>query len=356
MSSRRVLSTRLQSLRLHSLRLPSARLMVTRFPRLSTRPLPRQAPSGDTSRSVPRAARVGRALLVPLLLAALVTAGTPGWSSYTIRSGDNVESLAKRYHTTVARLVQVNRLKGNGSLIYAGGTLQVPPTRATRAVSRTGVHHYRVVAGDSLIRIAHRYHVKTAVISQANHLPASKMVRIGQLLRVPVTRGATTRSPANTFAGRTYSTAVVRAASRNRARLARSRVPSPSQMRSIIVSSARRNGVEPNLALAVSWQESGWSMRRVSVANAIGAMQVVPSTGAWASGVIGRRLNLLDAHDNVTAGIILLKVLSRTSSTDKGVIAGYYQGLASVRQRGMFADTKVYVANVQMLQRRFARG
>lgn len=300
--------------------------------------------------------QVARALTVPLLLAALVTAGTPGWSAYTIRRGDNLESIAKRYHTTVARLAQVNRLSGNGGLIIAGETLQVPRPRAARAVSRTVVQHYRVVAGDSLIRIANRYHVKTTVIAQANHLPPSKMIRIGDVLSVPVTRAsAAGRTSANTFAGRTYPTAVVRAARLNRAILARRRVPSTLQMRSLIVSSARRNGVDPNLALAISWQESGWSMRRVSVANAIGTMQIVPTTGAWVSGVIGRRLDLLNPRDNVTAGIVLLKVLTRSAATDKGAIAGYYQGLQSVRANGMFADTKLYVASVQSLQRRFAR-
>jgi hypothetical protein len=33
--------------------------------------------------------------------------------------------------------------------------------------------------------------------------------------------------------------------------------------------------------------------------------------------------------------------------------AGYYQGLSSVRSRGMFDDTKRYVDNVLALQTRF---
>ena len=41
---------------------------------------------------------------------------------------------------------------------------------------------------------------------------------------------------------------------------------------------ARANGVDPALALAVSYQESGWNMHVVSVANAVGAMQVIPAT------------------------------------------------------------------------------
>lgn len=324
-------------------------------------PRPRPAKPTPTPTSTPRrtALRLGRAVGVPLLLAALVTAGSPGWVSYTIRRGDNLETIAKRYHTTVSKLVQVNGLPGNGNLIYAGETLKVPaPPKPKRPTVRTVtvVHKHRVVPGDSLIGISKRYGVRPAVIVQANRLPRSLVVRLGQVLRVPVTRRVVTpRSTANSFAGRTYPSAVVAAAARNRAALARRDVPSRQEVRALIVRTARRHGVDPHLALAVSWQEAGWNMRKVSVANAIGAMQVIPSTGAWASEVVGRRLNLLNARDNVTAGVVLLKVLTRSTSEPKAV-AAYYQGLKSVREKGMYADTKLYVRNVLALKKRFARG
>jgi N-acetylmuramoyl-L-alanine amidase len=146
---------------------------------------------------------------------------------------------------------------------------------------------------------------------------------------------------------------VVRAAAHNRAVLAHRRLPSRAQMHDLIVRVARANHVDPALALAVSWQEAGWSMRQVSVANAIGAMQVIPSTGDWISSVVGRRLNLLNPHDNVTAGVVLLRVLDQAAG-ERNAIAGYYQGLASVRTHGMFADTKHYVANVLALKARFS--
>jgi hypothetical protein len=34
-------------------------------------------------------------------------------------------------------------------------------------------------------------------------------------------------------------------------------------------------------------------------------------------------------------------------------VGGYYQGLKSVRERGMFRDTKAYVANILALRKRF---
>jgi N-acetylmuramoyl-L-alanine amidase len=123
-------------------------------------------------------------------------------------------------------------------------------------------------------------------------------------------------------------------------------------MRALIVRTAKQQGVDPALALAISWQESGFNMRSVSVANAIGAMQVIPSTGDWISSVVGRRLDLLKPRDNVMAGVVLLKILTRSAS-QRTAIAGYYQGLRSVRERGMFPDTKRYVANILALKKRF---
>ena len=82
----------------------------------------------------------------------------------------------------------------------------------------------------------------------------------------------------------------------------------------MIVATARRHGVDPRLALAVGWQESGWNQRQVSVANAIGVMQVIPSSGQWASEMAGRRLNLLNTQDNITAGVVILRSLTRSAN------------------------------------------
>ncbi len=328
--------------------------MPDRFTRLI--PAPDAAGRRLAGRRLPQLLQLARSLGIPLLLAALVTAASPHWVPYRVLSGDNLETIAKRYGTTVSKLVQVNRLPGNGNLIYAGSTIKVPAPAGARAATVTRRH--RVVAGDTLSEIALRYGVSMAAVRRANRIPSSNIVRLGETLVIPGSRrgssSGTTSTSANTFAGRTYSSAVVHAASHNRARLARRHLPSPSQMRGIIVRTARRHGVDPNLALAVGWQESGWNMRRVSVANAIGAMQVIPTTGEWMSSVVGRRLDLLNPYDNVTAGVVLLKVL-RGQTSERNAIAGYYQGLRSVRERGMYADTKRYVANVLALKRRYAR-
>ena len=96
--------------------------------------------------------------------------------------------------------------------------------------------------------------------------------------------------------------------------------------------------MKPRTVLAISWQESGWQQRRRSSAGAIGAMQIMPGTGRWMSLYVGRKLNIYSLHDNVVAGVLLFKVL-RGQTSKKRAIGGYYQGLGSIQQRGMYPST-----------------
>lgn len=303
--------------------------------------------------------RLARNVGVPLLLAALVTAGSPGWGLYTIKRGDTLSDIAARYGTTVARLVQVNRLPGNGNLIIEGRTLTVPGASGSGSASGGGGgkgsagRQHTVGSGDTLSGIAARYGVSQDALKRANGIGPTNVVMLGARLRIPGGGNSTSSRSADTFAGRTYSSSVVNAASHNRSLLARRNLPSRDGMRAIIAAKARANGVDPALALAVSYQESGWNQGVVSVANAVGAMQVIPTTTDWVSGVVGRRLDPLDAHDNATTGVVLLRILTRSAASERQAVAGYYQGLRSVRERGMFTDTKRYVDNVMSLKRRF---
>jgi len=114
-------------------------------------------------------------------------------------------------------------------------------------------------------------------------------------------------------------------------------------------------GVSPSLAAAIAWQESGFNNAMVSSANARGVMQVMPGTWSYVQdNLADRALDPNSATDNVHAGVLYLKrLLADTGGDESAAIAGYYQGLSSVRSRGMYDDTKQYVANVQALRARF---
>lgn len=266
-------------------------------------------------------------------------------TTYRVRSGDTLSAIATRTRTPLSTVLKLNHLSVR-SIIHPGQAIKVRGAAAKKTgASATSTTAYTVRSGDTLSAIAERKGVSLATLLKANHLSARTVIHPGQKLRVPASTKAATSS--NTFAGRTYPAATVNAANRNRSALAHRGVPSRSQTKAMIVATARRHGVDPKLALAIGWQESGWNQRQVSVANAIGVMQVIPSSGQWASDMVGRRLDLLSTQDNITAGVAILRSLTRSAKNTDQAIAGYYQGLYSVQTNGMYADTKAYVAAIK---------
>ena len=310
--------------------------------------------------------RVLTGIAVPLLTAGVITAGSPGFGSYKVKDGDTLSHIASRYGTTVKTLVALNSLPGTGNANYTGEVLKVPgkgggttTARQTTKRSQLGRITYIVKPGDTVSKIAKRYKCSQANLLAANGLRASSHIYAGKPLQIPVKIRPKAKPPAkkknNSFAGRTYPDHVVAKADRNRAILKNRKLPTRAQMRALITSTAKRYGVDPELALAISWQESGWKQRVVSPANAVGAMQVIPSTGRFSSSIVGRDLDLLRPQDNVTAGVVLLDRLTGAARLDIAV-AGYYQGLGGVKRNGMYADTKVYVKNVLRIKAQLERG
>lgn len=294
--------------------------------------------------------RIGKAASVPLALAVVAASADP--SVIRIHRGDTLWGLSQRFHTTVAALKRLNHLPND--TIYAGQTLLVPAPRSPDRPS-SGVTTYRVRPGDTVSTIAAAFGVPVSAVAARNGLRGAMIIYSGQILRIPVSWGAgdgrhrpIARPPA-----RRYPASVLAAAARHRAALALRPVPSRERVRGLIRRTARRLGVDPALALAVAEQESGFQTNVVSDADAIGVMQVLPSTGAWiGSEVLGRDLDLLDPHDNVLAGVTLLRILTNAAPLRQAV-AGYYQGLASVRRNGMLPDTRRYVASVLALRQRW---
>jgi LysM repeat protein len=312
--------------------------------------------------------RILTGIAVPLLAAGVITAGSPGFGHYKVKNGDTLSHIATRYGTTVKTLVALNNLPGNGNAIYAGDVLKLPGKPAQQArpgQPKAGQIIYIVKAGDTIGKIASRYGVTQGYLLSVNGLKRTSLIYTGKPLRVPVpipkakpakSKGKpVAKKKNNTFAGRTYADHIVAQADKNRAILANRKLPTRGQMRALISSIARKYGVDPDLALAVSWQESGWKQRVVSPANAIGAMQVIPSTGRFASSIVGRDLDLLKPLDNVIAGVVLLDRLTAAAKLDIAV-AGYYQGLGGVRRNGMYPDTKLYVKNVLRIKAQLESG
>ena len=311
--------------------------------------------------------RIGQVLTIPTAApAAAPVAAAPAAGSYTVVTGDTVSHIAAKFGTSVQAIVSANGLDAR-AFIRVGQALTVPgaasaastaPAPAAAAQSAGSATH-TVRSGETVSAIAARHGATVSAIVAANGLDSRAFIRIGQTLTIPgAAAAAAAPAPApatvgNTFAGRTYSDSVVAAANANLATLRSAATPSKAQMQAKVAATARTLGVDPALAQAVAFQESGFNHAVVSPANAIGTMQVIPTSGQWASDLVGRQLNLVDPDDNVTAGVAILRSLVRTSPDLPTAIAGYYQGASSVKKNGMFPDTRRYVANIQTHMTRF---
>lgn len=264
------------------------------------------------------------------LLAALLALALAGTAHYVVRPGDTLSGIALATGSSVAALQAANNLS-NPHHIVAGRTLQVGGGSAA-AAGQGGSAHV-VATGETLLGLALRYGSSVGALSQANAIANPNLIRSGQRLTIPGRSAPGRGSAAGTPAG----------------------VGARGDIGALLDSVSRRYGMNPAFVKAVAWQESGWNPQAVSSANAIGVMQVLPSTGQWAgANLVGRSLDLRDPADNIEAGVAFLRYLYRLTGGDVDqTLAGYYQGLRSVRENGMYDDTRRYIANVKALRSRF---
>ncbi len=97
---------------------------------------------------------------------------------HTVRSGDTLDAIARRYGVTVASLRMTNRLEGN--IIRAGQRLRIP----SDAAKESDTVIYTVKSGDTLSTVAERYNVSVTKLKRANRL-TSNMLRVGDRLEIP---------------------------------------------------------------------------------------------------------------------------------------------------------------------------
>jgi N-acetylmuramoyl-L-alanine amidase len=281
--------------------------------------------------SLPRSRRGARSAASAIL--ALVLAAS---ASYTVRPGDTLSGIAAAHGTSVRAIADANGI-ANINHIVIGRTLTIPGSAATGAAAGAARTHV-VARGETLSGIAVRYGVRSSAIAAANNITNPNAIRAGQRLTIP--------GGASSTQGRTISTAGGGAPAGAASR---------AEVGALIERTARQHGWNPAFVKALAWQESGWNQHVVSSAGAVGIMQIMPATGVWISQQLaGRTLNIHDPADNVLAGVLFLDYLWKLTGRDVDMtLAGYYQGLASVRANGMFPSTVQYIANVKALRERF---
>lgn len=103
-----------------------------------------------------------------------------GTDNYTVRRGDSLSYIARKFSTNVRTLKSLNGMRG--SRIRIGQGLKVPTygTRITKNEKRAG---YKVRPGDNLYEIARKFRTSINKIKRKNNM-ASNRIYAGQILKI----------------------------------------------------------------------------------------------------------------------------------------------------------------------------
>ena len=329
---------------------------------------------------------------------AVPAAGTAG-GSVVVHPGQTLSSIAASFGTTVAALASANNLIDPNNIVI-GSVLRIPgpsssPQAATNPSGSSG-GSVVVAAGDTLMAIAHQYGTTVDALATMNNLADPNRVVVGSVLKIPaagvsaagpLASGApyvtVTISPGQTLSsiaadhgttvamleavnGIVHPNLIVsgmqlRLPPATTSALASDIVPAGSELpallqafpgrvalRPLFVRWAGVEGVSPALLEAMCWWESGWQTYISSVTGALGVCQLEPPTITHLQSQLGQpTLDPNVASDNIEmAAVFLHQLLVATAGDVSMALAGYYQGLASVRSAGLFPSTKQYVKGI----------
>ena len=294
-----------------------------------------------------------------------VPASTGTSGVYVVQPGDTLSAIAARSGVSVDSLAAANGLDPTaylltGTVIHLAGSssssagTMVPVSDTTTTTSTSGVGaSYVVQAGDTLSAIAARSGESVRALAADNGLDPNHPLLTGTVIRVSAGSagsGTSADAAASQPVGATAQGTPTDPP-----------YPTPERVSASEVGSiASANGVPPSLAEAIGWQESGFNNDLVSSADARGVMQILPGTWAWIQQSLnsgGPPLAPASAADNVRGGVLLLHSLLDATGGDQSLAAaGYYQGLPSVQQNGVYPSTQQYVNSVLALENQFGGG
>lgn len=103
-------------------------------------------------------------------------------STYIVKKGDSLYSIANKYNTTVDELKRINNLTSN--ILSIGQVLKLPSDKASNVEKEENNISYTVQKGDSLYSIARKYDTTIDRIKDLNNL-TTNLLSIGQVLLIP---------------------------------------------------------------------------------------------------------------------------------------------------------------------------
>ncbi|MGG3383092.1 GH25 family lysozyme [Heyndrickxia faecalis] len=108
----------------------------------------------------------------------LTTSSKVPAKTYTVKRGDTLSGLAKKYGTTVAKLQKLNGIK-NANRIYVGQKIKISGSAATGSTK-----YVTVRSGDTVSELAEKYGSTISKIKAWNKLNSKCVIYSGQKLRV----------------------------------------------------------------------------------------------------------------------------------------------------------------------------
>ena len=228
--------------------------------------------------------------------------------------------------TKAGALVIVPRMR---LLKVAGGALLIGIAASLPAP----VLAYTVRSGDTLWDISRHAGISLSQLIHENHLQNPDLIQPGQQLTLPSAPPQGPQpAPAQTAPAPPLGADAARAS---------------------LIRAAATQHVDPALVLAVANWESGFNQARVSGDGAIGLMQVLPATGAWAGpALLGRRVDLRNPDDNALVGAALLRRYLAEFHDTRLALAAYYQGEQAVKKHGIYPSSLGYVDGIAALRAR----
>jgi LysM repeat protein len=315
--------------------------------------------AGSTLQIPPQSGTAGDASSTVTPVATSTSTSTSSAGAYVVQPGDTLSGIAARAGLSPDSLAAANGLDLNGVLIsgtvvrLSGSAAMVPvSTTVPVSTSSSSAGAYVVQPGDTLTAISARAGVSMPSLAAANGLDPNRFLISGTVLHLS---GSPAVASSASAAVSQPVGAVAEGSPVNPPYPTPERVTAPQ-----VGSIAAANGVPASLADAIAWQESGFNNDLVSSADARGVMQILPGTWDWIQHSLdtgGPALAPASASDNVRGGVLMLhSLLDATGGDPAMAAAGYYQGLPSVHQHGLYPDTQRYVQNVLALERQFGGG
>lgn len=145
---------------------------------------------------------IGQKLLIPETYNSPTT--VPNYINYTVKKGDNLYSIAKKYNVSIDTIIKDNSLNNNNLSI--GQNLKIrtnTPSIGEVTEECFGIEYtppsnistinYTVKKGDSLYKIASQYNTSVSELIRLNNLTNNNL-SIGQILKIPTSSNSNTRT------------------------------------------------------------------------------------------------------------------------------------------------------------------